>query len=311
MFTHRPAVGIYPERRYKEFQGPIHLRGGSAEYRFGRRLRTGSVIGRQEGKINIKKEGLRRDCDSDRKGRLSIVGIGPGDLSHLTQKARDAIVECQVIVGYNTYVSLLGDLVSGKEIVSSGMTLEVERARQAIEKAREGKKVAIVSSGDPGVYGMAGIALELLGPEDRQRFDIDIVPGVIAACASASLLGAPLAHDFAAVSLSDLLTDITEIKKRLIAAARSDFVIVLYNPKSKSRAKPLDEAWKIIAKYRPSDTPVGIVKNAFRDGEGVRITTVGKAPLLKDIDMTTTIIVGSSRTYVRNGYMITPRGYDI
>lgn len=239
------------------------------------------------------------------------MGIGPGDPSHLTPSARKAIVDSDIIVGYNTYIKLLGSLASGKDIISSGMTQEVDRAKKAIEKAREGKRVSVISSGDPGIYGMAGIVLELLAADDKRRFDIEIVPGIMAASAVASLLGAPLAHDFASISLSDLLTDSEEIENRLDAAARSNFVIVLYNPKSKSRVEPLEKAWEIIAKYRSAETPVGVVKNALRDGEEVRITSLGKAPSLGDIDMTTTIVVGNSKTYVRNGYMITPRGYEI
>lgn len=232
-------------------------------------------------------------------------------MSLLSQKARDTIDESQVIIGYGTYINLLGNLVLGKEVVSSGMTGEITRARRAIEKALEGKKVSIISSGDPGIYGMAGIVLELLKKSDIKRLKIEIIPGVTAASACASLLGAPLTQDFAVISLSDLLVSREEIERKLKAALEADFAIVLYNPKSKSRTKPLERAWKIIKRFRSSGTPVGIVKNAYRNGEEVKMSLLGKASLLKDIDMATTIIIGSSRTFVKDGYMITPRGYEI
>lgn len=191
------------------------------------------------------------------------------------------------------------------------MTGEIYRATQAIEKALEGKKVSIISSGDPGIYGMSGIVLELLKNNNAKKLQIEIIPGITAASASASLLGAPLAQDFAAISLSDLLIDRRGIEKRLRAALKADFVIVLYNPKSKSRIKPLERAWGIISQYRSTKTPVGIVKNAYRKGQELKITILNKARMLKDIDMTTTIIIGNSQTFLKNGYMITPRGYNI
>ena len=228
----------------------------------------------------------------------------------MSQKAYKAITESGVIVGYNTYIKLLGDLISGKEVISSGMKQEIKRAAEAIKKALEGNRVCIISSGDSGIYGMAGLVFELLSSKDARKIKIEIIPGIMAATACASLLGAPLENDFAAISLSDLLTDIKEIEERLRAAAKADFVIVLYNPKSKSRIEPLNKAWKIILEYRSPQTPLGIVKNAFRPGEKVKIACLRDAPLLKDIDMATTIIVGNSKTYVKNGYMITPRGYN-
>lgn len=232
-------------------------------------------------------------------------------MAHLSQKAREVINECGVIVGYATYIRLLGDLTRGKEIVSSGMAQEMDRASQAIEKALLGKQVCIISSGDAGIYGMAGVVLELLKKKDAARLKIEIIPGITAACACASLLGAPLAQDFSVISLSDLLVDRREIEKKLKLAVKADFVIVLYNPKSNSRIKPLERAWKILMQYRPSRTPVGIVKNAYRDQQEVKIISIKEAYLLKDINMATTIIVGNSRTFVKDGYMVTARGYDI
>mgnify|MGYP001572005075 CR=1 FL=1 len=251
----------------------------------------------------------KRRYRSARQGKLSIVGIGPGDLSLLPQKASKEIAESEVIAGYNTYLKLLGNLTSGKEIIASGMTQEVKRAQLAIEKARQGRKVCVISSGDAGVYGMAGIVLELLKNKDKEKFRVEIIPGVTAATACASLLGAPLANDFAAISLSDLLTDKNDIIRRVKAACASDFVIVLYNPKSKKRTEPLKITWQIIMKYRMPKTPVGVVKNAFRTGQEIIITTLKKAIALDNIDMTTTIIIGNSKTFIKNGHMITPRGY--
>lgn len=229
----------------------------------------------------------------------------------MSSRAQAAIAESGVLVGYSTYIKLLGDVSRGKEVICSGMTREVERARQAIEKALEGETVSVISSGDPGVYGMAGIVLELLGSFDAKRIVLEIVPGIMSAASCAARLGAPLMNDFSVISLSDLLTEWKDIETRLEAAARSDFVIVLYNPQSKSRQEPLRRAWSIIKKYRSLKTKVGIVKNAYRYGESVRITSLKNAPRLKDIDMATTIIVGNSSTYVKNGYMITPRGYKV
>ncbi|MBI4335609.1 MAG: precorrin-3B C(17)-methyltransferase [Candidatus Omnitrophica bacterium] len=267
------------------------------------------VIGRQEGRINIKKTDMERGNSRGRGGKLSIVGIGPGDKGQMSQGARRAIAGADCLVGYSTYIKLLGGASSGKEILSSGMTHEVERAAEAIEKARRGKAVCVISSGDPGVYGMAGVILELLGSADAGKIDIEIMPGIMSANACAALLGAPLMNDFAVISLSDLLTKWKDIEKRLGAAAKAGFVIVLHNPRSKSRTKPLAMAWDIIKRHRPPLTPVGIVRNAYRSGEVVKITRLKDAPTLRDIDMATTIIVGTSKTYVKNGYMITPRGY--
>jgi len=242
---------------------------------------------------------------------LYIVGIGPGSLEHLSRKAYGSLTDSEVIVGYRTYIKLLGNLTVGKEVITSGMTQEKKRVKLAIEKALEGKRVCLVSSGDSGVYGMAGLALEFLKPENAARITIEIIPGIMAATACASLLGAPLANDFAVISLSDLLTDRLKIEERLRAAAKADFVIVLYNPKSKKRISLLERAWKIIMKHRSPETPVGIVKNAYREREEVSLISLNEAPSFKDIDMVTTIIVGNQKTFVKNGYMVTPRGYDL
>lgn len=206
-------------------------------------------------------------------------------------------------------MGLLGNLTIGKEVISSGMTQETERARHAIEKAQGGKRVSLVSSGDPGVYGMAGLVLELLDGEEEQ-IKIEIIPGIIAATASAGLLGAPLMHDFAVISLSDILTDLELIKRRITMAVKGDFVIVFYNPRSSRRIQPLKAAWQILMEYKSPDTPVGIVRNAARKNEEVVITTLKDMLTAKRIDMTTTIIVGNSETYKKGRFMVTPRGYN-
>lgn len=268
-------------------------------------------IGRQEGKINRKKRNYRRGNRGNRRGKLNIVGIGPGDLAQLSKRAYDAIIESQVIVGYSTYIRLLGKLIAKKEVISSGMTQEIGRANKAIEKALAGKTVCVISSGDPGIYGMAGLILELLKKSDMDNLRIEIIPGITAASACASLLGAPLAQDFAVISLSDLLVTRKEIEKKLKYAVRADFVLVLYNPKSKSRIKPLERAWKIIRQYRPAQTPVGIVRDAYRASQDLRIRRLENVDQAGDIDMATTVIIGNSRTFVKGKYMITSRGYDL
>ncbi len=189
------------------------------------------------------------------------------------------------------------------------MGKEVERARLAVQKAMENRRVVMVSSGDPGVYGMAGIVLEVAAME-RADVPVEIVPGVTAATAASAILGAPLVSDFAVISLSDLLTPWEKIERRLEAAALADFSIVLYNPQSQGRIEPLAKAYEIMLKHIKPDTPVGIVRQAGREGEGVTITTL-KNLLAQEIDMVTTIIVGNSATKVVNGKMVTARGYDL
>lgn len=259
----------------------------------------------KDSKINPAQNKDRQGYRSNIPGRLAIVGIGPGDTNQLTQKARQAINESDVVVGYKTYIKLLTGLIGNKEIISSGMTQEAERARAAIKKAQEGKNVCIVSSGDPGIYGMAGLALELL----KNKIDVEIIPGISAALSCASLLGAPIMHDFAVISLSDLLTDKRLIEKRILLAARGDFIIVLYNPKSRKRIDLFKSAVKILLKHRSRNTVVGIVRNAYRQGQNVKVTELKHLASVNNIDMFTTVIVGNSKTYVKDKFMITPRGY--
>lgn len=246
------------------------------------------------------------------KSKIYIVGTGPGGMEHITPAAMDAIRKSDVIVGYGTYLDLIRDLVHEKDIVSTGMTQEVERCRKAIDLAASGKTVSVISGGDPGVYAMAGLVFEILHSEDRKGRGlptVEVIPGISALNAVAARLGAPLMHDFACISLSDRLTPWDVIEKRLDAAAAADFVIVLYNPRSKGRPGHIGHARDIILRHRSPDTAVGIVKSAMRKGERVIITDL-KNMRYDDIDMQTTVIIGSSRTFVWEGLMITPRGYE-
>jgi len=241
---------------------------------------------------------------------MSVVGIGPGSPEHLTPKARSEIENADVIIGYGTYVKLIRSIISPTaEVISGTMGKEVERAKIAVDKAKLNRRVVMVSSGDPGVYGMAGIVLEVAADE-KAEVPVEIVPGVTAATAAASKLGAPLVSDFAVISLSDLLTPWEKIERRIEAAASADFAIVLYNPKSEGRIEPLTKAYEIMLKHIRPETPVGIVKQAGRKGEEVNITTL-KDLLNADIDMVTTIIVGTSATRIINGKMVTSRGYNL
>ena len=211
-----------------------------------------------------------------------------------------------VVVGYRPYLELVADLVARKRRVASGMRQEAARAQVAVDEAVAGSRVAVVSSGDAGVYGMAGLVLELL-PEGSP-VAVEVVPGVTAASAAAACLGAPLMNDFAVVSLSDLLTPLETIEQRLAAAADGGFVIALYNPRSTRRHEPLRRALTILRERRAADTPVGLVRNALRDEQKTVVTTLGKLREV-DVDMLSILIVGNHETLVRDGRMITPRGY--
>ncbi len=239
-------------------------------------------------------------------GRLYIIGIGPGDLAQLTVEAKNALAECDCIVGYKPYLITIKTLIEGKEIHSFAMKQEVDRVKKAIELAKQNRKVALISSGDPGIYAMAGPALELTADEN---IEVKIVPGISALNMSASILGAPLMHDFTVISLSDLLTPLDLIKKRIKAAAEADFVIVIYNPKSKGRPDIINSAQKIILKTRSSQTPIGIVRK--EKGEQKAVISNLADFTSQEIDMLSTVIIGNSKTFVANNRMITPRGYII
>ncbi len=243
------------------------------------------------------------------KGKLTIVSTGPGNREHITPAAEKAIRECDVVIGYKTYLGLIEDLTEGKRIISNGMLQEVERCSAAIKEARKGNSACIISGGDAGVYGLAGLVLELVSESEQSA--VKVIPGVTSATACASLLGTPLTHDFAVISLSNLLTESDLIRKRLHLAAEGDFVTVLYNPKSKKRTELFFETAEIFLKFRSTETPVGLVRDAYRESQSVTITTLAD---LKDedwVDMRTTIIIGNSQTKVSGGKMITPRGYDL
>jgi precorrin-3B C17-methyltransferase len=244
-------------------------------------------------------------------GILSIVGIGPGAAAHTTPAALAAIQEADLIVGYTTYIRLVRELITGKEIIKTGMTEEIGRARAAVERARDGARVAIISSGDAGVYGMAGLVFQVLQELGWKRGDspeLRLVPGMTALNATASLVGAPLGHDFCAISLSDLLTPWPVICKRIDAAAGADFVIGLYNPASGRRTRQIVEAQQIIRRHRPGTTPVALVKSAYRKLQQVDLSDLDHF-LEYEIGMLTTVLVGSSHTFLFEGYMVTPRGY--
>ena len=237
---------------------------------------------------------------------LFVIGIGPGNTACLTIEAKEALEACDVIAGYTSYVNLIKDSFPDKEFYATGMRQESERCEEALKRADEGKRVALICSGDAGVYGMASPVLEIAG--NHPDVSINIVPGVTAALSGSARLGAAVAHDFCVISLSDLLTPWEVIENRLKAAAMADFVVVLYNPESKTRKGYLKKACEIMLGSKSGDTVCGYVRNIARDGEETVILTLDE---LKDaeVDMFTTVFVGNSRTYEANGRMITPRGY--
>lgn len=244
-------------------------------------------------------------------GKIMLVGIGPGSVEHMTQRARSAIAEADVVIGYVTYIKLVADLIEGKQIIRKSMTEELDRAVSALEAARAGKNVALISSGDAGVYGMAGPTFEVLfqsgwTPDDPVQ--VEIIPGASALNSCAALVGAPLTHDFCAISLSDLLTPWPTIARRLDAVAMADFVVALYNPKSGRRTRQIVEAQRLFLRHRRADTPVAIVKSAYRRRENIVFTTLD-CMADADIGMLSTVLIGNSNTFVRHGLMVTPRGY--
>jgi precorrin-3B C17-methyltransferase len=240
--------------------------------------------------------------------KIYVIGIGPGEYEQMTIKAVKAMEESDTIIGYTVYVDLVKEHFPDKKFMSTPMKKEVDRCIQAFEEAVTGKTVSMICSGDAGVYGMSGLMLEI-GSKYPQT-TVEVIPGVTAALAGGSVLGAPLMHDFSVISLSDLLTPWEKIEKRLACAAEADFAICLYNPSSKKRSDYLQKACDIVLRYAKEDTVCGLVVNIGREGEAGRVLTLGE---LKDtsVDMFTTVFIGNSQTKEIDGFMVTPRGYEI
>jgi precorrin-3B C17-methyltransferase len=246
-----------------------------------------------------------------KKGKLNIVGIGPGNEDYITPASLRAIQEAEIVIGYSTYIKLVQHLLSDKQIIRTGMTEEIRRAQLAIEESKKGKIVSIISSGDAGVYGMASLifqVLEEMGWKKSDDPEIHIYPGITAINACASLIGAPLGHDFCSISLSDLLTPWPIIRKRIELSAQADFVIGFYNPASGRRQRQIVEAKEIIEQYRPGTTPVALIKSAYRERQQIIISDLDHF-LDYEIGMLTTVIVGNTNTRFFEGYIYTPRGY--
>ena len=239
-------------------------------------------------------------------GKLVVVGLGPGGADDMSQRARLALESCDLIAGYTVYVDLIREQFPDKEVLSTPMRKEVERCRAALDAAAQGRSVAMVCSGDPGVYGMAGLIYELA--EEYPPLQIKVIPGVSASNGGAAVLGAPLMHDYCVISLSDLLTPWETIEKRLVAAAQADFVISLYNPSSHKRPDYLQRACDILLAHKSPDTICGTVRNIGREGEQANVMTLAQ---LRDtpVDMFTTVFIGNSQTREIAGRMVTPRGY--
>lgn len=240
--------------------------------------------------------------------KLYVVGIGPGAYEDMTIRAVNAIKSCEVIAGYTVYVDLIKEHFWDKEFLTTPMREEVKRCRLAYEQAEKGKNTAMICSGDAGVYGMSGLMLEL--GQEYPSVEVEVIPGVTAALSGAAILGAPLMHDFAVISLSDLLTPWEKIEKRLAAAAAADLAICLYNPSSKKRAAYLKRACEILLDFQKEETVCGIVSNIGRSGEAMAICTLKELKERKT-DMFTTVFVGTSTTMEVGGKMVTPRGYQI
>lgn len=240
--------------------------------------------------------------------KVYVVGMGPGAYEEMTVRAVKTLEACEVIVGYTAYVDLLREHFPGKEFMTTSMRQEVQRCHMAFEAAAAGKTTAMVCSGDAGIYGMAGLMYEV--GEGFPQVEIEVVPGVTAAIGGSAVLGAAVGHDCALISLSDLLTPWEAIEKRLQAAAEADFVICLYNPSSKKRSDYLKKACMLIQRYKEDDTVCGIVRQIAREGEALKLLTLGE---LKDteVDMFSTVFIGNRQTKIVRGHMVTPRGYHI
>ncbi len=238
--------------------------------------------------------------------KVYVVGLGPGGSRYLTEEARAALAAADVLCGYTVYVDLVAPLYPEKETYTTPMTREIDRCRWALETARKGRTVAMVCSGDAGVYGMASPVLEL--SRDYPEVEVEVVAGITAALSGGAVLGAPLGHDFCVISLSDLLTPWEVIEKRLECAAAGDFTVCLYNPCSKKRKDHLRRACEILLRTRSGDTVCGWVRNIGREGQCYKVLTLSKLPE-EELDMFTTVFIGSSQTKDLAGRMVTPRGY--
>lgn len=238
--------------------------------------------------------------------KLIVVGIGPGDYENMTVRADRALESCDVIIGYTVYVDLVKERHPDKEFLTTPMTREAQRCQMAIEEALKGKTVAMVCSGDSGIYGMAALIYELRG--EKKEPEIEVIPGLTAACSGGALLGAPLTHDFAVISLSNRLTSWEKIERRLECAAMADLGIVLYNPRSKGRPDNLRMACDILLKHIPADRPCGVAHYIGREGENRSFMTLAE---LRDaeVDMFSTVFVGNAQTKMIGDEMVTPRGY--
>jgi len=240
---------------------------------------------------------------------LNVVGLGPGAEDLMAPRAKKAIESAEIVIGYRTYLDLVRDCIpASAEVISSSMMQEIDRCRKALELAESGKNVALVCGGDPGIYALAGLVFELARSTDS-RVNIEVIPGIAAVNGCAAILGAPLMHDFAAISLSDLMTPWEVIEKRIEAAGQADFVLAIYNPKSKKRTTQIVRAQEILLTHRAPETPVGIVQGASRENQSVVLTTLGEM-LHQEIGMQTTVLIGNSQTFIWNERMVTPRGYS-
>ena len=237
---------------------------------------------------------------------IYVAGIGPGSYEQMTIEAAEALKSCDVSIGYTVYVDLVKEHFPGKEFLTTPMKKEVQRCRMAFEEAEKGKSVAMICSGDAGVYGMAGLMYEV--GQDYPQVQVKVLPGVTAATAGAAVLGAPLIHDFCLISLSDLLTPWEKIEARLLHAAEADFAICLYNPSSKKRKDYLNRACGLLLRYQSEDTVCAVVRNIGREGEQNQIMTL-KELQNTQVDMFTTVFIGNSQTKKLGDYMVTPRGY--
>jgi len=241
--------------------------------------------------------------------KIYAVGIGPGDAGYLAPKAKEALLQSDVIVGYTGYIELITELLQEKEVIATGMKGETERCEAAINEALKGLQVCVVSSGDAGIYGMASLLYELA--EKHPAIEIEVIPGITAAVSAAAILGSPLTNDFAVISLSDLLTPWEVIEKRLDACAAADMVLCLYNPQSKKRSDYLEKTCSIAMRHKPSDTRCGYVRNAFR-GDDMENRVCTLAELQKaNVDMFTTVIIGNSGTKILGGKLVAVRGYKL